>query len=51
MILEISFHPNPLAPFGMPGVSYAVTENIGTFLIKCAYHLYVIGLVVVSPSA
>lgn len=36
MILEI-FHPNPLAPFGTPGVSYAVTENIGTFLIKCAY--------------
>ena len=52
MVLETSLHSSPLAPIGTPGVSYAVTENIGTFLIKCAYHLYFIGgLVVFSPSA
>lgn len=46
MLLEISPYPNPLAPFGVPGISYAMTVKIGTFLIKRPYHPHFIGLLV-----
>ena len=42
-ILEISPHPTPLPPCGISRISYAMTEKIGTFLIKCPCHLHIIG--------